>query len=251
MSLPRLGVVIVTMGTRPSELGALLASIEKQDVPAARVVLIGNATPLTEVDVAANVTKIPLDGNLGCPGGRNVGLEMLRESGEADVVIELDDDGLLITADVFRKVQQLFAADPRLGIIGFRVADEHGRTERRWVPRLRADDPMRRGQVTAFLGGGHAFSMPMLSAIGLWASEFFLVTKSLIWPGVRSMQAGRSCTNPTSSSSTRKPLRPGTRATTDSRLGIGFGLRAGGFQLYWSRCISACGSFSPWRLSGP
>ncbi|WP_331735994.1 glycosyltransferase [Streptomyces sp. NBC_00057] len=189
MSLPRLGVVIVTMGTRPSELGALLASIEKQDVPAARVVLIGNATPLTEVDVAANVTKIPLDGNLGCPGGRNVGLEMLRESGEADVVIELDDDGLLITADVFRKVQQLFAADPRLGIIGFRVADEHGRTERRWVPRLRADDPMRRGQVTAFLGGGHAFSMPMLSAIGLWASEFFFghEESDLAW---RALDAG-------------------------------------------------------------
>lgn len=47
MSLPRLGVVIVTMGNRPRELEALLASVEKQDVPAARVVLVGNATPLT------------------------------------------------------------------------------------------------------------------------------------------------------------------------------------------------------------
>lgn len=173
MSLPRLGVVIVTMGTRPRELEALLASVEKQDVPAARVVLIGNATPLTDVDVAENVTKVPLDENLGCPGGRNVGLRMLCESGEADVVIELDDDGLLIADDVFRTVQELFAADRELGIIGFRVADEHGHTERRWVPRLRADDPMRRGLVTAFLGGGHAFSMPMLNEIGLWPSEFF------------------------------------------------------------------------------
>ncbi|MFD5898745.1 glycosyltransferase family 2 protein [Streptomyces sp. NPDC060366] len=171
MPLPRIGVVIVTMGTRPRELGALLASVEKQDMPAARVVLVGNATPLTEV--SANVTKIALRENLGCPGGRNVGLEMLRDSGDVDVVIELDDDGLLIADDVFREVQRLFAEDPKLGIVGFRVADEHGRTERRWVPRLRADDPMRRGPVTAFLGGGHAFSMPMLRQIGLWPAEFF------------------------------------------------------------------------------
>ncbi|MCG0285924.1 glycosyltransferase family 2 protein [Streptomyces sp. PSAA01] len=189
MSLPRLGVVIVTMGTRPRELEALLASVEKQDVPASRVVLIGNATPLTDVDVAANVTKVPLEENLGCPGGRNVGLEMLRESGEVDVVIELDDDGLLIDADVFQKVRQLFATDSKLGIVGFRVADEHGHTERRWVPRLRADDPMRRGLVTAFLGGGHAFSMPMLSEIDLWASEFFFghEESDLAW---RALDAG-------------------------------------------------------------
>ncbi|MGW8375091.1 glycosyltransferase [Streptomyces sp. ODS28] len=173
MPLPRLGVVLVTMGNRPRELEALLASIEKQDVPPTRVVLVGNGTPLTEAEVPEHVTKVPLEDNLGCPGGRNVGLEMLRESGEVDVVVELDDDGLLIADDVFRRVRALFAADPRLGIVGFRVADEHGHTERRWVPRLRADDPMRRGPVTAFLGGGHAFSMPMLRETGLWAGEFF------------------------------------------------------------------------------
>lgn len=187
MPLPRLGVVIVTMGTRPIELAALLASVEKQDVPAARVVLVGNATPLT--DVTADVTRIPLEENLGCPGGRNVGLRALSESGEVDVVIELDDDGLLIAADVFRRVQQLFASDPGLGIVGFRVADENGVTERRWVPRLRADDPMRGGPVTAFLGGGHAFSMPMLDGIGHWPAEFFFghEESDLAW---RALDAG-------------------------------------------------------------
>lgn len=171
MSLPRLGVVIVTMGNRPRELEALLASVEKQDVPAARVVLVGNATPLT--DVGRDVTKVPLEENLGCPGGRNAGLEILCASGEVDVVVELDDDGLLVADDVFRRVRQLFADETELGIVGFRVADEHGRTERRWVPRLRAGDPTRRGPVTAFLGGGHALSVPMLRRIGLWPAEFF------------------------------------------------------------------------------
>ncbi|MFF5980665.1 glycosyltransferase family 2 protein [Streptomyces olindensis] len=173
MSLPRLGVVIVTMGTRPRELAALLTSVEKQQTPATRVVLVGNATPLTDVEVADNVTKVPLEENLGCPGGRNVGLRMLSDSGEVDVVIELDDDGLLVADDVFSTVQQLFAEDPRLGIVGFRVADEQGHTERRWVPRLRSRDPLRGGLVTSFLGGGHALSMPMLDQIGLWPAEFF------------------------------------------------------------------------------
>ncbi|GAA4884568.1 glycosyltransferase family 2 protein [Kitasatospora terrestris] len=187
MSLPRIGVVIVTMGTRPRELAALLASVARQDSPAARVVLVGNATPLT--DVATDATKIPLEENLGCPGGRNVALELLRDSGEVDVVVELDDDGLLIADDVFRTVQRLFAEDPELGIVGFRVADEHGHTERRWVPRLRADDPMRRGPVTAFLGGGHALSMPMLRQTGLWAGEFFFghEESDLAW---RALDAG-------------------------------------------------------------
>ncbi|MGW0750933.1 glycosyltransferase family 2 protein [Streptomyces sp. NPDC002587] len=171
MSLPRIGVVVVTMGTRPRELDALIASVMRQDVPPARVVLVGNATPLTHVP--ADVTKIPLEENLGCPGGRNVGLGLLCESGDVDVIIELDDDGLLIADDVFRKVQQLYLADPALGIVSFRVADESGETERRWVPRLRAGDPMRRGLVTSFLGGGHALSVPMLDAIGLWPGQFF------------------------------------------------------------------------------
>lgn len=171
MSLPRIGVVVVTMGNRPRELDALLASIEKQDVPATSVVVVGNATQLT--DVTADVTKVPLEQNLGCPGGRNVGLTMLRDSGDVDVIVDLDDDGLLVADDVFRRVQVLFAADPELGIVGFRVADESGATQPRWVPRLRADDPMRRGLVTAFLGGGHALSVPMLRRIGGWPEEFF------------------------------------------------------------------------------
>ncbi|WP_037912082.1 glycosyltransferase family 2 protein [Actinacidiphila yeochonensis] len=189
MPLPRLGVVIVTMGTRPQELAALLASVEKQDAAATRVVLVGNATPLTDVDTGANVTKIPLTENLGCPGGRNVGLEALCASGEVDVVVELDDDGLLIADDVFRTVQRLFAADPALGVIGFRVADENGHTMRRWVPRLRSDDPLRGGQVTAFLGGGHAFSVRMLREIGLWPAEFFFTHEEtdLAW---RALDAG-------------------------------------------------------------
>ncbi|MER5180586.1 glycosyltransferase family 2 protein [Streptomyces sp. NPDC002896] len=187
MSEPRLGVAIVTMGNRPKEVDALLEAVAKQDVQPSRIVVVGNGSPLP--DFPGDVTVIELDDNLGCPGGRNVAISRLREFGDVDVVIELDDDGLLVDADVFRTVQQLFASDPRLGIVGFRIADEHGETQRRHVPRLRAKDPMRRGPVTAFLGGGHAFSMPMLDEIGNWPADFFFCHEEtdLAW---RALDAG-------------------------------------------------------------
>ncbi len=89
------------------------------------------------------------------------------------MVVDLDDDGLLISRDVFTRLAGLYAADERLGVVGFRIADERGRTQRRHVPRLRAADPMRGGPVTTFLGGGHGLSLRMLDQIGGWPEPFF------------------------------------------------------------------------------
>jgi GT2 family glycosyltransferase len=116
---------------------------------------------------------VELGENLGVSGGRNVAMDRLREFGDVDVLVDLDDDGLLVDADVVRRIADLYADDPELGIVSFRIADEHGETQRRHVPRLRSKDPMRRGEVTTFLGGGHALSMPMLERIGGWPEEFF------------------------------------------------------------------------------
>lgn len=48
---------------------------------------------------------------------------------------------------------------------------------------------MRGGPVTAFLGGGHAFSMPMLRQIDLWPADFFFghEESDLAW---RALDAG-------------------------------------------------------------
>lgn len=138
MSEPRIGVSVVTMGDRPEQVEALLASVAMQDVRPSRVVVVGNGSPLPDygsfpglTDLAGGVTMLELDENLGCPGGRNEALDALAGFGDVDVVIELDDDGLLVDKDVFRKVRDLYAADPGLGIVGFRIADELGETQRR------------------------------------------------------------------------------------------------------------------------
>lgn len=187
MSRPRVGVAVLTMGTRPLELRALLDSVAKQREPAQRIVVIGNGSALPALP--EGVVGVELEKNLGVSGGRNVAMRVLREAGDIDVLVDLDDDGLLIEADVITRVADLYEADPRLGIVSFRIADETGFTQRRHVPRLRVDDPMRGGEVTTFLGGGHALSMPMLQETGGWPEEFFFTHEEtdLAW---RALDAG-------------------------------------------------------------
>jgi GT2 family glycosyltransferase len=175
------------MGDREAELRALLASVAKQDTPATRIVVVGNGSPLPEFP--PDVTAVEVPENLGVAGGRNVAMAKLREYGDVDVLVDLDDDGLLISADVFTRLVDMHAADEKLGIVSFRIADETGFTQRRHVPRLRAGDPMRGGEVTTFLGGGHSLSMAMLEEIGGWPDEFFFAHEEtdLAW---RALDAG-------------------------------------------------------------
>ncbi|WP_372406459.1 glycosyltransferase family 2 protein [Streptomyces luteireticuli] len=183
----RVGVAILTMGTRPAELARLLESVAGQDTSAARVVVVGNGSPLPSLPDW--VTGLELPENLGVSGGRNAALARLQAFGDVDVVVDLDDDGLLISSDVFTRLVEMYEADPRLGIVGFRIADEGGHTQRRHVPRLRAADPMRGGLVTTFLGGGHGLSVRMLGEIGGWPEPFFYAHEEtdLAW---RALDAG-------------------------------------------------------------
>lgn len=180
----KLGVAILTMGTRSKELAALLASLEAQTVKATRTVVVGNGCTLPELP--SWVEAVELAENLGVTGGRNVALEHLRDM---DVVVDLDDDGRLVADDVFAKITELYAGDPAMGIVSFRIADETGLTQRRHVPRLRTGDPMRGGEVTTFLGGGHALSVKMLKQVGPWPEAFFFAHEEtdLAW---RALDAG-------------------------------------------------------------
>lgn len=184
---PRVGVAVLTMGNRPAELTALLDSVAEQDEQAVRVVVVGNGVPLPPLPEW--VTPVEAAENLGVSGGRNMAMAVLREAGDVDVLVDLDDDGLLIAPDVFRLIADLHTADPQLGIVSFRIADETGHTQRRHVPRLRAGDPMRGGEVTTFLGGGHSLSMRMLDEIGGWPDQFFFAHEEtdLAW---RALDAG-------------------------------------------------------------
>ncbi|MFC9295728.1 glycosyltransferase family 2 protein [Streptomyces sp. NPDC057011] len=169
---PRLGVAVITMGTRPAELLALLDSVRAQHGEPVRIVVVGNGCRLEEGGLGPGVETVELPENLGVSGGRNVAWETLRAHGDVDVVVDLDDDGLLPDPDTFALLRKALT-DPAVGIVSFRIADETGFTQRRHVPRLRAADPMAAGEVTTFLGGGHAIRAEVFEQVGGWPTEFF------------------------------------------------------------------------------
>ncbi|TXS43571.1 glycosyltransferase family 2 protein [Streptomyces sp. or43] len=190
MSSPmKLGAVIITMGNRPAELRALLDSVAKQDGDRIEVVVVGNGSAVPEVP--AGVRTVELPENLGIPGGRNVGIEAFGPSGaDVDALLFLDDDGHLPLTDTAELCRQAFEADPKLGIISFRIADpDTGETQRRHVPRLRAADPMRSSRVTTFLGGANAVRTRVIAEVGPLPGDFFYAHEEtdLAW---RALDAG-------------------------------------------------------------
>lgn len=187
----KLGAVVLTMGNRPAELRALLDSVAKQRGEAVEVVVVGNGSPLPELPEGVRTVELPE--NLGIPAGRNVGIEAFGSGGsEVDALLFLDDDGLLPGDDTAELVREAFAADPRLGIISFRITDPvTGTTQRRHVPRLRASDPLRSSRVTTFLGGASAVRTAVLQQVGGLPGEFFYAHEEtdLAW---RALDAGWS-----------------------------------------------------------
>ncbi len=188
-SAMKLGAVIITMGDRPDELRALLDSVIAQEGDRIEVVVVGNGAPVGSVP--AGVRTVELPENLGIPGGRNVGIEAFGPSGaDVDALLFLDDDGLLPGRDTAELCRQAFGADPRLGIITFRITDpDTGATQRRHVPRLRAADPTRSSRVTTFLGGANAVRTRVLAEAGPLPEQFFYAHEEtdLAW---RALDAG-------------------------------------------------------------
>ncbi|MFE9817677.1 glycosyltransferase family 2 protein [Streptomyces sp. NBC_00236] len=185
----KLGAVIITMGNRPAELRALLDSVAAQDGDRIEVVVVGNGSAVPEVPVGVRTVELPE--NLGIPGGRNVGIEAFGPSGaDVDALLFLDDDGHLPLTDTAELCRQAFEADPKLGIISFRIADpDTGETQRRHVPRLRAADPMRSSRVTTFLGGANAVRTRVIAEVGPLPGDFFYAHEEtdLAW---RALDAG-------------------------------------------------------------
>lgn len=187
MNVPTVGVVILTMGDREQELQALLDSVASQEGAPATVVVLAQGVKLPHLP--GGVAAVELPENLGIPGGRNAGVRWLRDhggvdrgadggldggvDGGVDVVLVLDDDGLLPRTDTLRLVREAFTANPRLGIVGFRIADEEGVSQRRHVPRLGGADPLVSGPVTTFLGGAHAIRMRVMDEVGEFPAQFF------------------------------------------------------------------------------
>ncbi len=164
----KLSCVIITMGTRPAELERAIASTAAMRERGVQLVLVGNGAELPPVP--SDVTTVRLAENLGVAGGRNAGVE----ASSGDVVMFLDDDGWFTDPGLADHVADRFAADPRLAVLAFHIADPAGGAGVRWhVPRLRAGDPDRSSAVTTFVGAGFAARRSAYVEAGGLPGNFF------------------------------------------------------------------------------
>ena len=173
----RLGAVIITMGNRPEELAGLLESVRAQQGPAIDVVVVGNGMKASELPGLGGVRTLDLPENLGIPGGRNRGFELLLglpADERPEAILVLDDDGRLDAPDSADRIRAAFESDPRLGIVSFRICDPVSReVQRRHVPRVRVGDPNHSSKVTTFLGGASAIRSAVVDEVGGLPDNWF------------------------------------------------------------------------------
>lgn len=181
---PQVGVVVVTQGNRPAELAAALASVLAQTGVAVDCVVVGNGWEPTGLPEGVRTITLPV--NIGIPAGRNAGIAEVR----GDPVFLLDDDAALPEADTLQRLAERFAGDASLGIAQIRIVDPVGNvTPRRYVPRLRAGDPLHSSDVTTFCEGATAIRRDVFERAGMFADSFWYAHEGtdLAW---RALDAG-------------------------------------------------------------
>jgi GT2 family glycosyltransferase len=161
------GVVVLSMGNRPAELERGLRSLLRQRDVSLDVLVVGNGWD--PEGLPAGVRSRHLADNVGVPEGRNIGAADV----DGRILLFFDDDLEFADTDVLARVRERFDADPRLGVLQPQAVDPDGRpTARRHVPRLRASDPGRAGDVGWFWEGCSFVRRTAFEQAGGWPGAF-------------------------------------------------------------------------------
>jgi GT2 family glycosyltransferase len=180
-----IGCVLLTQGKRPDDLALAIDSLLAQEGVDVDIVVVGNAWE--PEGLPDTVHGIHLEINQGIPAGRNRGVPHAT----GDIIFFLDDDASLAQTDALARVAHLFETQPDVGLVQLRVDPRGGGGPgpRDWVPRLRARDRERPGEVTVVWEGAVAMRRKVFDEIDGWPEEFIFVHEGadLAW---RVMDAG-------------------------------------------------------------
>ncbi len=186
-----MGVVSLSMGTRPDDLARGLASLSAQRGVALDTVVVGNGWVPT--GLPKGVKSLALPENLGIPTGRNRGV---AEVG-GDYLFFLDDDASIPSPTFLRDAVAKIATDPTIGLLQPRVVDPSGRENpRRWIPRIRKGDPTRSSDVFSVWEGATLLPRAVFEATGGWGEPYFYAHEGIelawrVWDqGKRVLYAG-------------------------------------------------------------
>lgn len=165
--IPRIGVVVLTMGRRPDDLAEAIRSVLAQRRVVLDVVVVGNGW--RPVGLPAGVASHALPANVGIPAGRNSGAG--RVTGE--YLFFLDDDASIPHPGFLAAAVRTLNDDPRIGLLQPRVVDPSGAPNpRRWVPRIRKGEATRSGEVMSVWEGAVLLPRAVFDRTGGWAAPF-------------------------------------------------------------------------------
>lgn len=189
--VPRIGVVVLTQGTRADDLDRGIRSILAQEGVELDVVVVGNGWRPT--GLPEGVKSLALPENLGIPGGRNRGVDQVR----GEYLFFLDDDASIPSTTFLADAIGKIVADPSIGLIQSRVVDPSGATNPgRWVPRIRKGDATTPSNAFSVWEGAVLLPRQVFERTGGWAEPFFYAHEGIelawrVWDqGLRAWYAG-------------------------------------------------------------
>lgn len=163
----QIAVVLLTQGTRPTELARAIASVRAQEQVDPQLVLVVNGGDPPRIEGVDRLIVLPE--NVGIPAGRNIG----AVAADARLLMFLDDDAELLDRGLLTAVVDRFTTNPRLGAMAIRVVDEKGITQQRHVPRLGVRSADRSGPVTYFVGGASVVRATTFYTVDGFDPRFF------------------------------------------------------------------------------
>lgn len=162
---PSASIVVITRGDRNDALRRLAASLDADR--AHELLVLGNGASAPSL---AGWTALAAEQNLGVSGGRR---EAARHA-TGDVLLFLDDDCAVLTSGLINRVLARFEAEADLGALALRiVVSGTDKSLRHWQPRLGSRGELVAGDVTTFLGGGHAIRRTAYEQVGAYHPDFF------------------------------------------------------------------------------
>ena len=171
---PKVGCVVLTMGTRPQELARSVQSILAQTGVDTHIVVTGNGW--NPVNLPPGVQGHWIEKNIGATAGRNAGAKVAN----GDYLLFLDDDAQLPTPTTLAKLIATIGPNTNAALVQPRVIDYQGVSEpKSRVPRLRAGDVNQSGPATSLWEGGVVIRREVFEQIGGWGPEYFYLHEGI------------------------------------------------------------------------
>lgn len=152
---------------------ALASALQNADRVAEIIVVDNAAEPELKAMLASeypSVRYIAAPSNAGCEG-RNIGLR----AATTPIVITLDDDVELSSANCIAEVETAFSRDPQLACLNFTVTGADGKVlERDWCHPRPISHATREFETHFILEGASALSREKVLSVGGYPAEFFL-----------------------------------------------------------------------------